>query len=220
MEHNYQQIIEELKRTFPAGTVKFRSDNERPYIPNQVYTDRMETATNSQWDREIKELEINAPFRYVKALVRIRIEPHFRDGYGFSVIDGDPATNPKIIATAVDKAVNEAILEAMDSYEMGWKDLAPYKLKDWAGNPALKHLLEGGPPLTADSGGKSVQSSANVTHKCIFTNCGKNLTEAEWFLLGQVPNLNKDKMIYCFEHLPKHMKRKLPESVLRDFEAK
>jgi hypothetical protein len=218
MEFNYLDVVTELKRMFPKGTVQFRSDTGRPYIPNQVYTDRLETATNSQWDREIKELEINAQFRYVKAIIRIRIGGHFRDGYGLSDIDGNPASEPKKIANAVDKAVNEAFLEALDSFEMGWKDLAPHKLKDWAGNPALKHLMESHPPSTQGSENIANQSFIKVIQQCV--KCGQQLKQGEWDLLGQIPNLNRDKMKYCFNHLPAHMKRKLPERILKDFETK
>lgn len=214
MEKSYQEIITELKRSFPKGTVQFRSDNNRPYIPNQVYTDRVEHASCSQWDREIKELEINPTFRYVKTIVRIVIGPHYRDGYGFSAIDGDPASNPKCIESAVDNAVNEAMREALDTYEMGWKDLAPYKLKDWGSNPALKHLMDSEPPdVTGSTSPSLVQPFAKVEHTCI--KCSEKLTQEEWELLKLVPNLN---LIYCFDHLPDHMKRKLDKEVLKSFE--
>jgi hypothetical protein len=216
MELNYMEVVTELKRRFPEGTVKFRTDNGRPYIPNQVYTDRLESAASSRWDLEIKDLEINAPFKYVKAIVRIRIESHYRDGYGFSPIDGDPSTEPRKIATAVDHAVNEAFLTALDTYEMGWKDLAPYKQNDWAGNTALKHLMEGAPPPVPEGEGvPHVHSHIKVSQTCV--NCGTKLSEAEWELLKQIPKLN---LIYCFEHLPKHWRRELPEKVLSEFEEK
>lgn len=222
MEFNYLDVVEELKRRFPEGTVKFRGDSGRPYIPNQVYTDRVEQATASQWDREIKELDINVPNRYVKAIVRIHIGPHFRDGYGLAVLQGDPAKDPNQISNAVDQAVNDAIRESLDSYQMGWKDLAPFKQaeKDWGSNPALKHLLDDGPPRVPSSGNISVRPFTKIHHKCIFTNCGEQLTQEEWDLLGKVPSLNRDKMIYCYKHLPAHLKRKLSEDILKSFEAK
>lgn len=221
MERIYEEIVTELKQRFPEGTVKFREDTGRPYIPNQVYTDRVEQATASQWDREIKDIDINVQNRYVKAIVRIHIQPHYRDGYGFAIIKGDPTKDPHHISNAVDQAVNDAMREALDSYEMGWKDLAPYKQdqKDWASNPALKHLLVSEPPHEAGAGSTMVQPFSKIHHKCIFGNCGEQLTQAEWDLLGKVPNLNRDKMIYCFNHLPSHMKRRLPEDILKSFEA-
>ncbi|MEB9895442.1 hypothetical protein P4K96_18325 [Bacillus cereus] len=220
MTFDYQEVVMNLKRQFPKGTVQFREDNGRPYIPNQVYTDRVESATNSQWDKEIKELDINVPHRYVKSIVRITIGPHFRDGYGLAVIKGDPENNQKAIVNAVDQAVNVAVLEALDTFQMGWKDLAPYKqhAKDWGSNPALKHLLEDSVTSDTHSASFPIQSFSKCHHRCIF--CGRNLTEGEWDLLGQIPNLNRNKMIYCFDHLPNHLKRKLREEVLSDFEEK
>lgn len=216
MELNYKEVVEELKRRFPEGTVIIRKDNQQPYIPNQVYTDRLETATGSQWNFEIRELEINAPCKYVKAIVRVSIGSYFRDGYGFSPIDGDPENQPWKITSSVDLATNEAFLTALDTYEMGWKDLAPYKLRDWGGNPALKHLLEGNPP--SEQVDSSIQSYARLSHQCV--KCGMNLSEAEWELLGGIPNLNRDKMKYCFQDLPNHLKRRLPDNILKEFEEK
>lgn len=215
MERDYEEIVADLKRIFPKDTVKFRSDNSRPYIPNQVYTDRVESATGSRWNLEIKELEINVPHRYVKSIVQVQIDVHFRDGYGFAVIPGDPLAEPSNINTAVDKAVNEAFLTALDSYQMGWRDLAPYKMNDWAGNPALKHLLVHAEPIGQTA---VVQSRAKVNRQCLV--CTKVLTEDEWDLLGQVPNLNRDKMTYCFVHLPNHLKRKINKETLHRFETR
>ncbi|GKS12872.1 hypothetical protein YDYSY3_38720 [Paenibacillus chitinolyticus] len=209
MEHNYADVMTFIKQPFPEGTVKFRSDNNRPYIPNQVYTDRLEQATGSRWDLEIKELEINVPSHFVKAIVRIHIAGHYRDGYGFSPLDGDA----RKVTNAVDQAVNEAFLTAVDSFEMGWKDLAPFKQNDWGGNPALRHLLEEAPPSQSPI---TQPSYAKISHKCI--KCGENLTNAEWELLGNVPNLNRSVMIFCFDHLPEHMKRRLPDDVVTEFE--
>lgn len=215
---NYQEIIASLKQRFPEGTVTHRKDKKGVYIPNQVYTDRIETATGSEWDKEIKQLDISVPHRYVKAIVQIRIGPYTRDGYGVSIMNGDPAAEPKLIRTAVDQAVNEAFIDAIDTYEMGWKDLAPYKLEDWAGNPALAHLQQSGPPAGVEDGAAPIQSFAVSNHKCL--KCKENLTNAEWELLGRIPNLNRESLVYCFEHILAHLKRKLPEPVLTDFEEK
>lgn len=213
---NYQEIIASLKQNFPEGTVTHRKDKKGVYIPNQVYTNRLETATRSEWDKEIKELDINVPYRFVKAIVQIRIGSFVRDGYGLSILQGDPAADPRMIRTAVDQAVNEAFIDAIDSYEMGWKDLAPYKLEDWAGNPALAHLLQSGPPAGLKDGGIPMQPLAVSEHKCL--KCKKLLSKAEWELLGRIPNLNRESMVYCYEDIPAHLKRKLPDNVLRNFE--
>lgn len=216
-EMDYREVIERIKAPFPKGTVRQREDSQRAYIPNQVYNDRVEQATGSRWDREIREVEINIPHGYVKVIARVTIGPHYRDGVGFAEIpSSDKRTS---IANKVDQATNEAIREALDTWEIGWKDLAPYyqKEKDWGSNPALKHLLHASPPAEAPD--PRIQPSAKINRTCIFTNCGAQLTQKEWELLGKVPNLNREKMTYCYEHLPSHYKRKLPENVRAQFEA-
>lgn len=207
-ELNYQEVIQRIKERFPQGTVKQRGDNGRAYIQNQVYTDRLEEATNSRWDREIRDVEINIPHGYVKVIARVTIGPHYRDGVGFADIN-----DKKEIANKVDQATNEAIREAIDTWEIGWRDLAPYyqSEKDWGSNPALRHLLDSPPPPASTDPG--YQPNVWVEHYCIFSKCGVPLTREEWDVLGQVPNLNREKMIYCYDHLPNHYKRKLPVSV-------
>ncbi|MFD2614626.1 hypothetical protein [Paenibacillus gansuensis] len=212
-ELNYQEVVEKIKARFPQGTVKHREDNGRAYIPNQVYTDRVEQATGSRWDREIRDVEINIPHGYVKVIARVTIGPHYRDGVGFAEI-----SDSKLVTNKVDQATNEAIREALDTWEIGWSDLAPYyqKEKDWGSNPALRHLLDSPPPPAGTDPG--FQPNAKLERYCIFAKCGVQLTQAEWDILGRVPNLNRDKMTYCYKHLPDHLKRRLPDGVRTKFE--
>lgn len=214
LKNNYQDIVRALKAQFPPGTVQQRSDNNRPYIPNQVYTDRLEQATNSEWSKEIKEIEINTEHRYVKAILSIQIDTFSRDGCGVAIINGDPTSKPEQIVEAVNKAVNLALKDIVDSYEMGWRDLAPFKMKDWGGNPALRHLLEEDPAKVHTA----IQPYELTSHKCL--KCKKALILAEWDLLGRIPNLNRQTLTYCFRDIPNHEKRKLSADVLSDFEER
>lgn len=216
MELNYEEVVRKLKEGFPKDTVKFRGDNNRAYIPNQVYTDRVEQATQSQWDLTIKDIDINVPHRYIKVIVTVAIGPHHRDGYGFSEIETDASGAPKRLANALDQAVNEAIKTALDTWQMGWSTLAPFYKDDWGGNPALRHLLASNPPPEPGSSMPTVYNG-KVDRQCIFSNCGRQLLQNEWDLLGKIPRFNRVKMIYCFDHLPNHWKRKIPEDVLREF---
>lgn len=215
---DYAKAIELIKAPFPSGTVQKRSDNGRAYIPNQVYTDRVETATGSMWDREIKEVEINIPHGYVKVVARVTIGEHCRDGIGFSEIETDQNGKGKSLANKVDQAFAEAVREALDTWQIGWKDLAPYNKaeKDWGSNPALRHLLNS----TPSSGGHDPdnQSRAFVVHNCIFSGCGKQLSRDEWDFLGLIPSLNREKMVYCFQHIPSHIKKKAPAEVIVKYE--
>ncbi|QHW35562.1 hypothetical protein GZH47_32270 (plasmid) [Paenibacillus rhizovicinus] len=215
-ELNYQDVIAKIKARFPDGTVRQRGDNGRAYIPNQVYNDRVEQATQSQWNQEFRDVEINVPHRYVKVVARVTIGAHSRDGIGFSEILIDGSGNAKQLSTAVDQAKAEAVREALDTWEIGWQDLAPYYQheKDWGSNPALKHLLLFAPPGNAEL---NLQMQEIVDRHCIFTNCGAKLTRDEWELLGTIPNLDRSRMIYCFEHIPPHIKKKVPTDPLEAF---
>ncbi|SFJ54372.1 hypothetical protein SAMN02799624_04928 [Paenibacillus sp. UNC496MF] len=213
-ELNYQDVIERIKARFPQGTVRQREDNGRAYIPNQIYTDRVESATGSRWDREIRDVEVNIPHRFVKVIARVTIGPHHRDGIGFSEIHADGSGKVKQLSTAVDQAANEAVRDALDTWQIGWRDLAPYNSKDWGGNPALGHLLHGEPPGEIDF---TKQPAAVIERKCVFANCGRKLTRDEWELLGHIPNLSRERMTYCFEHIPNHYKRKIPSEIQEAF---
>ncbi|QYR23043.1 hypothetical protein KZ483_09030 [Paenibacillus sp. sptzw28] len=166
-------MIEHIKARFPKGTVKERTDNNRAYIPNQVYTDRIEAATQSRWIREIRDIEVNVPHRFVKVICRVTIRPHSRDGIGFSEIQVDGNGHIKQLSTTVDQATNEAFRKVLDTWQIRWKGLAPFYPKDWGGNPALTHLLDSAPAGESDP---TMQSSPMIDRKCIFCNCGTNLT--------------------------------------------
>lgn len=216
---NYNEAVDRIKARFPDGTVRTREDNGRAYIPNQVYTDRVEEATQSRWDREIRDVEVNVPHRYVKVIARVTIGPHYRDGVGFSEISVDGNGVAKQLATAVDQASVEAVREALDTWQIGWRDLAPYnqREKDWGSNPSLKYLLSAAPPGTTDP---SRQAAEIIDRKCIFTNCGAKLSRDEWNLLGSVPNLDRLRLTYCFSHIPNHIKKKIPKDTLEAFQRK
>lgn len=220
-EFNYKEVIDRIKASFPPGTVQKRGDNGRAYIPNQVYTDRVEEATGSRWNREICDVEINIPHGYVKVIARVTIGEHHRDGIGFAEIETDANGKGKAVSNKVDQAYAEAVREALDTWQIGWKDLAPYyqEEKDWGRNPALRHLLQSAPSAEASSD-PGIQSRAIVDHYCIFAKCGKQLSREEWDFLGRIPALNREKMKYCFEHVPSHLKKKAPADVLKIYEEK
>jgi hypothetical protein len=213
-DFNYDHIVQQIKATFPQGTVQKRQDTQRAYIPNQVYTDRVELATQSRWSREIRDVEINIPHGFVKVIARVMIGAYYRDGIGFAEIGTESAGKAKQIANKVDQAGNEAVREALDTWQIGWRDLAPYyqQNNDWGTNPALRHLLETSSAPTIPGDDPSQQINAKVERFCI--KCLKQLSHEEWEILGKVPNLNRDKMTYCFEDLPNHLKKKLPQGVL------
>lgn len=199
---DYSKVVDWLKRGFPFGTVVKQS---RQYIPNQVYTDRLEKATGSEWSYEIRELEINPGAGYIKAVVRIYIAEYFRDGYGVDVVKDSSQ-----IPTLTDQVINQAFVNAVDTWQMGWVDLAPYRA--WGENPALAHLKDGNPPPAE---GVPIQSKAIEDKACVV--CSKQLGQDEIDLLKAIPGFNLSKLAYCFEHIPDHFKRKLASEILQNY---
>ncbi|MCP3746769.1 hypothetical protein [Paenibacillus sp. A3M_27_13] len=199
---DYAKVIASLKKRFPSGTVV---NQNRHYIPNQVYTDRLEMATGSEWSYELRELEINPGAGYIKAIVRIYIADYFRDGYGV-----DTLTDSSKIPTITDQVINQAFVNALDSWQMGWADLAPHR--KWGENPALAHLKDDNVPPAE---GVPTQSKAVVNKVCAI--CSKQLGPNEVALLKAIPGFNLSKLAYCFEHIPGHFKKKLPPEILQGY---
>ncbi|MDP5276151.1 hypothetical protein [Chengkuizengella axinellae] len=180
-EKQYTEIMEEIKSSFPKGTVQRRSDNNRRYIPIQVYEHRMETATNSQWSKEVIELEINSEMKFVKCIIRVYVGGYFRDGIGLSPIT-------QSVSNSVDLASTEALRNAFDSFEMGWKDL--HQFTDWGKNPGINISIN-----KLSNNTDSFES--NKIRKC--KKCKKKLSEEDIEMVDDIPKLNID---YCIEHIP------------------
>jgi hypothetical protein len=212
MDLEYEKIVSELKKEFPPGTVQFQGGG-MAYIRNQVYTDRIEQATGSRWNLEIRETDINLSGHYIKAVVRVHIDHYFRDGIGLQKLDAGKALLEDQLSSALDLAVNRAFIDAVDKWQMGWRDLAPHRKNDWGNNPALKHLLNNEPGLKNPG---QLQIGLRETHHCII--CQNELSIEEWDALGQIKKLNRQKMTYCFPHIPDHYKRQLPEKTRKMFE--
>ncbi|MEF2247964.1 Rad52/Rad22 family DNA repair protein [Paenibacillus sp. IITD108] len=193
----YHEVTNRLKEKFPPGTVRKRDDQSRAYIPNQVYTDRLERVLQGEWSKEIKELEINVPNQYVKAIVRVYIGPYYRDGSAVASITKQGIENAEA------RAKSAAFVDALDTWELGWTDLAPYN-EDWGKNPALAYLLDYEPNVEVPS---FSSMSTTTDHRCIF--CQRFLTEDDINILKQIPNFNIQKMKYCADDLPDAFVRKL-----------
>jgi hypothetical protein len=83
------------------------------YIPHQVYMDRLEAAAESQWNKEVREFEIRPDLGFVKAVVRVTIADHHREGVGFETIEKDTGGQLRT-ENAVDLAVARAFVSAND----------------------------------------------------------------------------------------------------------
>jgi len=206
-DNKYHEVLEQLKAAFPPNTVQFRNDSGAAYIPNQVYTDRLDRVLQGQWKLEVRELEVNVQGKYVKTIVRVHIGDYFRDGTSIAEITQQGINN------AENRAKSAAFVDALDTWEMGWKDLAPHN-KDWGKNPGLSHLVSSEAPTEGQRTARNLSAGTTTDHRCIFSGCGQHLSQAEFQALKLIPNYNRQKMVYCSVHLPDHFLLKIPEEAV------
>ncbi|SDP29689.1 hypothetical protein SAMN04487897_1693 [Paenibacillus sp. yr247] len=196
MAKEYAEIIKQLKDTFPKGTVK----NAR-FIPNQVYVDRLEVAAESRWDKEIRQLDVRPDLGYVKAIVRVIIGEHYREGAGFESLPA--GCSGDVLKTAVDKALASAFVSAVDEWQVGWIDLCTESKRDWADNPGIT-LLQNNPSKQKQSLSRASSVSEMIPRVCV--TCKNGLTEVDKSMLKKIPGQNID---YCNKCLPEHRRRKI-----------
>ncbi|RUS45000.1 hypothetical protein [Cohnella sp. AR92] len=190
MTKPYSEVVKDLKERFPNGTVV----NNR-FIPNQVYIDRLEAATESEWSKEILRLDIRPEAGYVCAIVRVKIGDYHRDGYKVEKIK--PGADDKALTTAIDLAVNGALVTAIDDWQVGWINLAETGNRDWATNPGITLLqAEKANTQSTKATGAAVPSSS--TRNC--SNCRQQLTVEDIDYLKTIPKLKID---FCRAHVPK-----------------
>lgn len=198
MAKEYDEIVRQLKDAFPKGTVKHRR-----FIPNQVYVDRLESAAESRWDKEIRQLEVRPDLGYVKAIVRVVIGEHHREGAGFETIPAGASGDA--LKTAVDKALALAFVSAVDDWQVGWIDLCTEGNRDWADNPGIT-LLQNSIGSSKQNPSAARTPAAAKTSPRVCVTCKNVLTESDKALLQKIPEQNID---YCNNCLPDHRRRKI-----------
>ncbi len=150
---------------------------------------------------------------YHKGSGRYKTKRYFRE-IKLSVKPGAilPVFYTGLLRKSSSVVINQGFVNAVDSWQMGWKDLASYR--EWAKNPALAHLKEEDiPPV---SGVQNVSHSRAIVDKSC-TRCGKRLSQNEVDLLKAIPDFNHSKLSYCFEHLPDHFKRRIDPFILQRY---
>ncbi|MED4728336.1 Rad52/Rad22 family DNA repair protein [Aneurinibacillus migulanus] len=135
----FQEILEKLKESFPPNTVEFKevraaAKGSGVYIPVQPYIHRLNEVAGQHWSWTDGRTEIFHEDDLVQYTGILRILDSEREGIGFSKIqrygDSGKAANLK---EAIKSARSDALRDAADLFEMGWRDLAPYR--KWASNP-------------------------------------------------------------------------------------
>jgi len=195
MPKDYNEMIHALKQPFPAGTVQ----NSR-YIPNQVYIDRLEQATESEWTKEILKVDIRPDLGYVSAVVRVKIQTQYRDGFKIETVPLN--CEGTALNTAVDKVVNGAFVDAVDSWQVGWIDLVNYSRRDWADNPGIT-LLQHYKSMSTNNQPAGQNKPASSPRICV--TCKKELNSQDMELLKSIPDQRID---YCTNCIPSHRLKK------------
>lgn len=192
---SYEEIMAELKKNFPSGTVEF-SSNKMAYIPVQAYMNRLEEVAASNWEWRIVDAPvINKEDGIVLVKGEITLVQTVRQGIGVANIS-------KNLKNAIMTAESEAFRDACDKFQMGWRDLAPHR--DWANNPGVG--LNSKPNNKIENFNEAVHSvldPVSSERKCM--KCSRALTNQDELFLS----INNVKFPYCHEHVPKQFIKKV-----------
>lgn len=191
----YREIHAKLIQPFPLGTVEMRDkDSNSRFIPVQPYIHRLEESAGTYWSwRLTGEPTIFDKEGQVMVRGILRVVEAEREGVGFANIQRfDDTGKIKNLKYAINSATSDALRDACNLYEMGWKDLAPYR--KWAQNPGT------------GLGGRAVTSTSEIggdssIPKCV--KCQKSLTTEDVAVLREF----NVKHPYCQEHLPNHLRK-------------
>ena len=189
MTDRYREIAEELQALFPAGTLQTGDGKNHVHIPAQVYIKRLEDVAAGDWSWRLTGEPIYKETDQVMTVMgELKILNTTRTGIGFSFYSRAEGRSITAYKNAVNAAESDAIRNACDKFLMGWKDLAPYR--EWAKNPGVG-LQE------------ASKGTVSISDK-VCTRCQKPLSTEEQLFL----DLNSIRISYCFEHIPKHLKKK------------
>ncbi|MFC5452563.1 hypothetical protein ACFPOG_30625 [Paenibacillus aestuarii] len=189
----YREIHDQLIAEFPPGTVEYReNDSDSKYIPVQPYIHRLETAAGMHWSWRLSgQPQIFDREEQIMVTGILKIVEAEREGIGFANFQRYEDTGKiKNLKYAILSASSDALRNACDLFEMGWKDLAPYR--KWAKNPGTGLSV----PLTG--AGKNMEEQSSHRN-CVV--CQKPLTLNDEEYLKEL-NI---KHPYHREHIPQHL---------------
>ncbi|HCG4536199.1 TPA: hypothetical protein NJY08_005053 [Salmonella enterica subsp. enterica serovar Typhi str. AG3] len=189
---SYEDIIKELQRPFPQGTVV--NKNKSAYIPVQAYLARLEEVAGPHWHwRIIGEPIINKEMQTVMIKGEITIFTTVRQGIG---VAGLKKFDSSSIKNSIMTAESESLRDACDKFQMGWKDLAPYR--DWSNNPGVAFKNEQ-QTTKIENVDLNVHSLMPPLNNRVCIRCNRALTTEEELFLS----VNRVKHPYCKDHVPK-----------------
>lgn len=190
----YEEIMQELREPFPSGTVKKKNDsNKSAHIPVQAYIQRLNRAAGGFYSWTVTTEKPIYHLEQMKLEMRgkLTIMNTSNEGVGFQ--NFFYIKDSRIIQDfegTVKAAVRRALVDALNAFEAGWKDLAQFR--DWG------YLIE-------DDGVSNElgEQTGNTNIPCAI--CKEFLTNEE------LENLQKIhwNIMYCDEHIPDFVRKKL-----------
>lgn len=186
----YQEIMSALCEPFPKGTVKKKTENNRSaHIPVQAYIQRLNKAAGGfyTWTITTEKPIIHLDQMKIEMRGKLTIMNTSNEGQGFQnfyyIKDSRQIQD---FEGTVKAAVRRALVDALNAFEAGWKDLANYR--DWG------YLIE-------DYEGES-QSDEETDVLCVTCQCTLTKQEIEQLLMI------KWKIMYCDKHVPDFVRKK------------
>lgn len=188
----YREIHKKLTAPFPAGTVEGKeNDSNQKFIPVQPYIHRLEEAAGVHWSFKMT----GQPIIYeAEDLVQVngvlKILNAEREGNGFSNLQRYRDTRKiRNLKEAIRAACSDCLRDCCNLFEMGWRDLAPYR--KWSNNPGVG----------LKTSAARINGAESEDRTCI--RCKEKLTEEDERLLKEL----KVSVNYCASHIPDHLTR-------------
>lgn len=188
-EDLFRDIWNKLREPFPSGSVEEKKADGKKFIPVQVYIHRLNEAAGIHFSWAINSTTVDSQSDVVIVSGTLQIVDSKRDGIGIANIQRS-ATNNSILKLkdTIRAAASDALRNACDLYEMGWRDLA--HTREWGKNPGVG--------LAAMSRTQGTTVQVETSESCI--KCKKVLTKEELSFLER----NRITVKYCREDIPAH----------------
>lgn len=189
----YEEIMNALCEPFPRGTVKKKNDSDKSaHIPVQAYIQRLNKAAGGFYSWTVTTEKPIYHLEQMKLEMRgkLTIMNTSNEGMGFQNFSYiKDSRRIQDFDGTVKAAVRRALVDALNNFEAGWKDLAQYR--EWG------YLIENDAEDHESVGRKKGTDIPCVT-------CQSSLTEEEVEQLQRI----SWKVMYCDKHIPDFVRRK------------
>lgn len=191
----YSKIMGKLKEPFPQGTVTLKNHNEKSaYIPVQAYIKKLNDAAGGfySWQITSQRPTIHREEGLLEMRGALTILNTTNEGVGFQsfryIKNTEKVAN---LDEVIRGAVHRALVNALNMFEAGWLDLAPYR--KWGDIPGVG----------SENEANSSNNNLNENPRC--KTCDIHLSNEEVNLI-RLANWN---IFYCSTHVPDFVRKKI-----------